>query len=133
MSRPKIRTSYYIWNFYPTSSYYGDIIYEKAYNLSFHQKIESVQYSACLAITGAIRGTSKEKLYDEPGLISLQLRRCFRKLCYFYKFYKHESPQYLFKLVPLRQSPYTTRNTENIPLFKTKHNFFINSFFSFSC
>ena len=34
-----------------------------------------------------------------------------------------------FKLVPLRQSPYVTRNTENIPLFKTKQNFFKNSFF----
>ena len=50
-------------------------------------------------------------------------------MCYFYKFYKHELPQYLFKLFPLRQFPYTTRNTENIPLFKTKHNFFKNSFF----
>ena len=30
---------------------YGDIIYEKVYNSSFHQKIESVQYNACLAIT----------------------------------------------------------------------------------
>ena len=33
--------------------------------------------------------------------------RWFRKLCYFYKFYKHGSPQYLFKLVPLRH-PLTT-------------------------
>ena len=73
---------------------YGEIIYEKAFNSSFHQK-ESAQYNACLAITGAIRGTSKEKLYDELGLESLHLRRWFRKLCYFYKFYKHESPQYL--------------------------------------
>ena len=52
-----------------------------------------------------------------------------RKSCYFYKFYKHRSPQYLFRLVPLRQSPYTTRNTKYIPLSKTKHNFFKNSFF----
>ena len=71
---------------------YGDTIYEKACNSSFHQKTESVQYNACLAITGAIRGTSKEKLYDELGLKSLQLRRWFRKLCYFHKFCKHESP-----------------------------------------
>ena len=80
-------------------------------------------------MTVAIRRTSKEKLYHEVGLESLQLRRWFKKVCYLYKFYKHESPQYLFKLVPLRQSPYATRNTENIPLFKTKHNFFKNSFF----
>ena len=30
---------------------------------------------------------------------------------------------------PLRNFTYTTRNTENIPLFKTKPNFFENSFF----
>ena len=39
---------------------YGNIIYDQAYNTSFHQKLELLQYNACLAITGAIRGTSKE-------------------------------------------------------------------------
>ena len=38
---------------------YGDILYDQAYNMSFRHKLESIQYSACLAITGAIRGTSK--------------------------------------------------------------------------
>ena len=38
----------------------------------FHQKLESIQYNACLAITGAIRGKSKEKLYQELALESLQ-------------------------------------------------------------
>ena len=42
---------------------YGDIIYGQAYHVSFHRKLESIQYDAALAITGAIRGTSKEKLY----------------------------------------------------------------------
>ena len=60
--------------------HYGDIIYEKAYNLPVHQKIKYVQYNTCLAITGAIRGTSKEKLDDELGLESLQLHRWFKKL-----------------------------------------------------
>ena len=38
---------------------YGDI-YDQAYNLSFHQKLDSIQYNATLAIMGAVRGTSKE-------------------------------------------------------------------------
>ena len=42
---------------------YGDILYDQAYNTPFHQKLERIQYNACLAITRAIRGTSKEKLY----------------------------------------------------------------------
>ena len=58
---------------------YGDILYDQAY-MSFHQKLESIQYNACLAITGAIRGTSKEKLYQEIGLEFLQLRRWYRKV-----------------------------------------------------
>ena len=31
-------------------------------HMSFNQKLESIQYNACLAITGAMQGTSKEKL-----------------------------------------------------------------------
>ena len=73
---------------------YGDILYDQAYNMSFQQKLESIQYNACLAITGAIRGTSKEKLYQEIGLESLQLRCWYRKLGMFYKIFKSKSPQY---------------------------------------
>ena len=54
---------------------YGDILYGQAYNASFHQKFESLQYNACLAITGAIRGSSREKLYQQIGFESLQQRR----------------------------------------------------------
>ena len=53
---------------------YDDTIYDQAYNASFHQKLEPLQYKACLAITGAIRGTSREKLCEELGLESLQER-----------------------------------------------------------
>ena len=41
---------------------YGDIIYDQPQNESFCYKIESVQYKAALAITGAIQGTSRDKL-----------------------------------------------------------------------
>ena len=51
---------------------YGDIIYDQAYNVSFHEKLESVQHNSALAITGAIRGTSTEKLYNELGLETLK-------------------------------------------------------------
>ena len=54
---------------------YGDVLYDQAFNNSFHAKMESIQYNACLAITGAIRGTSREKIYQELGLNSLQLCR----------------------------------------------------------
>ena len=108
---------------------YGDIIYDQAYTALFHQKIESVQYNSALAITGAIRGTSKEKIYHELGLESLEKRRWYKKLCCFYKIFRSQSPQYLFNIIPTSVRPYKTRNANNIPQFKVKHNFFKNSFF----
>ena len=83
---------------------YGDILYDQAYNMSFHHKLESIQYNACLAITGAIRGTSKEKLYQELGLESLQLRRWYRKLGMFYKMFYNLNP--------------TLRNSKSFVVFK---------------
>ena len=35
---------------------YGDILYDQAYNASFHQKLEKIQYYTCKEITGAILG-----------------------------------------------------------------------------
>ena len=81
---------------------YGDIIYDQTFNESFHQRIESVQYNAAIAIAGAIRGISSKKLCQELGLKSFRFRRWLRKLCLFYKIYKIESPSYLYNLIPGR-------------------------------
>ena len=56
---------------------YGDTIYDQAYTASFHQKIE---YNSALAITGAIRGTSQEKPYQELRLEALEKRRWYKIL-----------------------------------------------------
>ena len=101
---------------------YGDIICDRAYNTSFHQNIESIQYNAALAITGAVRGTSREKLYQELGFESLHHRRWYRKLCCLFKVIKNQSPSYLFQLVPSSKR-YFSRNSENIPQLRTKHGF----------
>ena len=102
---------------------YGCIIYDQAYNISFHQKLESIQYNAVLAIPGAVRGTSRETLYHELGFESLVSRRWYRKLCCFYKVFKTQSPRHLF------ERNYITRNNDKLPHFKVKHNYFKNSFF----
>ena len=69
---------------------YGNVLYDQAFNASLKlEKLESIQYNACLALTGAIRGTSKEKIYQELGLESFQIRRWYRKLCLFYKIYNY--------------------------------------------
>ena len=55
---------------------------------SFYEKLASTQYNACVALIEAITSFSKEKIYQELGLESLQIRRWYRKLCIFYKIYK---------------------------------------------
>ena len=40
---------------------YGDILCDKTNNENFQDKIEKVQYRACLATTGTIQGTSKQQ------------------------------------------------------------------------
>ena len=101
---------------------YGDVIYDRAFNESFHQRLESIQYNAAIAITGTIRGTSSEKLFQELGLETLKSRRWFRKLYLFYKILNSESPSGLFKLIPENNNPYALRSALNIciPFFNVK-------------
>ena len=60
---------------------YGDILYDQTNGSSFHEKLESIQYNACLAI----RGSLKEKIYQELGFESLRVRRSYRRVSLFYK------------------------------------------------
>ena len=63
------------------------------------------------------RRISKEKLFEELGLESLQHRWWYRKLCCFYKILKDQSPKYLFNIIPKLNRPYSTRNANNILIF----------------
>ena len=95
--------------------------------------LESLQYSAEIAITWAIRGTSSGKLFQELNLETLKSKHRPIKLCLFYKLIKEKSPAYLFQLIPEHNTPYTTRRVQNsqIPFFQTKANFFKKFFFPF--
>ena len=42
---------------------HGDNVYDRAFNESFQKDLESIQYNVAIAITGAIRRTSSEKLF----------------------------------------------------------------------
>ena len=106
----------------------GDMIYGKAFKESFHEKLESLQYNAALAITGAIKGSPTEKLYEELGLESLKSRRWYRKMSLFYKVFKNESPRYLFNTIPNNTEQRQTRHSDNIPMFFARHDYFKNSF-----
>ena len=90
---------------------YGDLLYDKPNNENFQNKLEKVQYRACLAITGAIRGTSRTKLYDELGLYSLIKRRWCNKLTFLYKIVNGLLPRYLYSYLDfLSQINYSLRS-----------------------
>ena len=107
---------------------YGDIIYDQPQNESFYEKLESVRYKLALAITGAIQGSSREKIYQELGLESLKSRRWNKRLCCMFKIMNEKAPNYLTNLIPKCNQPFRTR-TNHIPTFHCRTDCFKNSFF----
>ena len=110
---------------------YCDVIYDQPNNELFQQKLESVQYNATLAITGAIKGTSRIRLYQELGLESLSDRRWYRRLVKFYNIVKGSCPSYLNKFLPCKQRSYNTERSDQFRGFNANTNFFKNSFFPY--
>ena len=91
---------------------YADIIYDKPFNDAFKDKLEKIQYSTALIITGAIKGTSRERLFKELGLESLCDRRWYRKLVFFYKIVKGIAPSFLQSYLLLdNERTYNTRSS----------------------
>ena len=98
---------------------YIDIIYDEPNNKGFCADIEHIQYNAALAITSAIKGTSKTKLYKEMGSESLKI-----------KIETSGKPEYLFNLLPTGQHAYNTRNLDQTETYYCRTDAFKNSFFS---
>ena len=76
------------------------MIYDQTSNASFFKKIESVHYDAELAITGTIKGSSHEKLYQKLGLEYYYRRSWARRLCLLYKVFSTGRPSYIQKQPP---------------------------------
>ena len=57
--------------------------------------LESTQYQAAMAVSGAWKGTSREFFYNELGWETLNERCLFRRLVQFYKIMTNQSPEYL--------------------------------------
>ena len=74
------------------------------------KRLERIQYSAALAVSGAWRGTNIDTLYEELGWESLYYRRWYRRVCHFFKLTMNQFPEYLYQLVPpLRSVKYNLR------------------------
>ena len=76
--------------FFRPHLYYGGILYDQTFKASFHQNLEKLQYSACIAVTGAICGTSEQKIFQEMDLESLESRHWFRDPCFIFKIFKNK-------------------------------------------
>ena len=112
---------------------YEDIIYHK-YDpemcSSFTQRLEQTQYSAALAVTGACRGTNRQRLYEELGWESLYHRRWYRRLCHFFQLLLSHSPGYLFdEIPPERQIGYSLSKVMEYEVHTARTNRFVYTYF----
>ena len=95
------------------------------------EKLESVQYSAVLAVTGAWTGTSREKLYNKVGWESLNLRRWSRRHILFFKIVNNLKPGYTRQPIPpLPQSNNRLRRPAIIGQIRARTTSFGASFYS---
>ena len=79
------------------------------------EKLESVQYSAALAVTGAWKGTSRGNSTWNLVWESLSQRRWSRRFVLFYKIVNDITPDYISCPIPqLPQAMYSFRNADVI-------------------
>ena len=77
----------------------------------------------------AIRGTSRDCLYNELRLESLKSRRWWRKLSAIYKLLSNQCPKYIFDIIPSSVSFYDARKKQ-IPFFNCRNDHFKYFFFA---
>jgi hypothetical protein len=95
--------------YFPRTSLERDIIFHqplttKEFSVGTHlkplmQKLESLQYNAALAITGAWRGISADKIYEELGWKTLTNRRWYRRLSLSFLIANNQAPLYLCNVI----------------------------------
>ena len=89
---------------------HADITYDKPDNESFKDWVEKVQHNAALAVTGTIKDTLRERIYNELGLESLADRRWYSMVTFFYNIVKNLAHKYLQSyFLPEALNQYSTR------------------------
>ena len=107
---------------------YGDILYHIANTnknkeifelfscVSLLQQIESIQYQAARIVTGAWKGSSRDKLYKMLGWESLNNRRIMRKLTMLHETHLNSYPLYLDAMLSEYKNPENHRKAEELKL-----------------
>ena len=89
--------------------------------------LQRTQFQAALAVSGAWQGSNCDKVYEELGWETLDMRRYFRRLLMFYKIVNRLTPVYLRSPVPRRgRYDFRTDVIPNIPFRSTRYR---NSFY----
>ena len=100
--------------------------YDPDLRLDLTKRLEQTQYSAALAVTGAWRGTSRQRLFNELGWENLYDRR----LCHFFTLKTTQHPEYLFSHIsPERKITYNLRNSGAYPEKGSRTVRFSNTYF----
>jgi hypothetical protein len=95
-------------------------------------KLEAIQTAAARVITGAMKGTSNCKLYEEIGWESLAERRKKAKLVLMFKIVNNYAPNYLIDYLPKTPATalnYDTRRRPALYPFRARTSLFDKSFF----
>ena len=119
---------------------YCDIIYHKPSHqnqaplgITLHslmEKVERIQYQAALAVSGAWRGSSRSKLYEELGWETLSVRRMCRRILQIHKIFNYKTPSYLNdKLPPKCRALFSGNTCNTFREIICKSNRYMNSFF----
>ena len=124
--RPHLDYCHFIFHILALSNNFNHDI-----NLNYQMRtLESIQYQAALAVSGAWKGTSRDKIYNELGWESLHNRREFRRMTQFYKIMNDLTPPYLREPVPEpRRLLFGSRSTNVLPLIPCKTDRYSNSFY----
>ena len=118
---------------------YCDIIYhipsqyQQSHGMTLHslmEEAERIQYQAALAVSGAWRGSSRSKLYEELGWESLSDRRLSRRILQIHKIVNNRTPLYLKDKIPPHRHPlYSQTNGNTFREFRCKTFRYMSSFF----
>ena len=113
----------------PRDHHLGDKINDIKLNYQM-RAIESIQYQAALAVTGAWKGTNTSKIYEELGWESLHHRRWYRRATQFFKIMNGLTPQYLVDPIPVpRRHLFGRHTTNDLYEFSYRNQRFLNSFY----
>ena len=110
---------------------YADVIWDNCTQLQSEQ-LEQVQLEALRTITGTVKGTSHERLYNESGFVPLKVRRDRHKLILYSKFVNNMLPNHISQRFPNLVSdtnPYHLRRPLEREMPRCRTELYKNSYF----